>query len=420
MQEKDLVTYLKATTGYTRIIEAIIKKYKSLGKIGGVIVLDKLSDEEVKILSPYDYHVSETRKCKLLVKKFAERICAGKFEGIDFEEVLRLYSDSTLLTYKEEKEQKLKKSISFYEALDQELTSINVKKWLKEAIALKKWGYHTIHKLYGQEKVKLRKTLLALDAMEHYLNEHDEWILCPVLASQITGDTHYFDLNKVEGKLLLYFLSYKQGADYPVSVQEINEVFAQAKIVRDQISNSTTCYGLYGKNVAQNKPWQAFWEIGEPLALSIYNLRDVKEMTAMHQKVYIVENPAVFSKLLEIAIQKQVGLICTSGQLNTSSYMILDLLEASKAELYYNGDFDPEGLQIADKLKQRYKRLHLWCYSIENYENIKGTVDVEERLVKLNRIKSKELAPIIESMRKEKVAGYQETLVEELMRNMLF
>ena len=100
--------------------------------------------------------------------------------------------------------------------------------------------------------------------------------------------------------------------------------------------------------------------------------------------------------------------------------MILDLLEASKAELYYNGDFDPEGLQIADKLKQRYKRLHLWCYSIENYENIKGTVDVEERLVKLNRIKSKELAPIIESMRKEKVAGYQETLVEELMRNMLF
>ena len=48
MQEKDLVTYLKANTGYTRIIEAIIKKYKSLGQLGGFIVLDKLSDEEVK------------------------------------------------------------------------------------------------------------------------------------------------------------------------------------------------------------------------------------------------------------------------------------------------------------------------------------------------------------------------------------
>ena len=418
MQEKDLVTYLKANTGYTRIIEAIIKKYKGLGQLGGFIVLDKLSDEEVKILSPYDYHVSETRKCKVLVKKFAQGICRGKFEGIDFEEALRLYTGSKLLTNKEEKEAAKQKSVSFYEAIDKELTSTHVKKWLKEAMTLKKWGYHTINKLYQQEKNQLRSSLFALDVTEHYLNTHDEWILCPVLASQITGDTHYFDLNKVEGKLLVYFLSYKQGRDYPVGVQEMNEIFAQAKIVRDQISNSTICYGLYGKNEAQNKPWEAFWKIGEPLALSIYNLRDVKKITAMNQKVYIVENPAVFSELLETAIQKEVGLICTSGQLNTSSYMILDLLEAAHTELYYNGDFDPEGLQIADKLKQRYKNLHLWCYSAENYENIKGTVDIEKRLAKLNGIKSKELTPIIESLRKEKVAGYQEMLVQELIRNL--
>ena len=206
--------------------------------------------------------------------------------------------------------------------------------------------------------------------------------------------------------------------DYPENLQEINEVLFQAKIERDQISNSTICYGVYGKTTMQDKPWEAFWQLGEPLSLSLYNIRDVVQITAMHQKVYIVENPAVFARLLDTAIEKQVGLICTSGQINTSSYMILDLLVDAGTTLYYNGDFDPEGLQIADKLKQRYKDLILWGYDIKHYEKSKGNVEIEDRLIKLHRITSKELEPIMEKMKISKVAGYQESLIEELIKEM--
>ena len=418
MQEQDLVTYLKSNEGYTRIVESIIRKYKSLGKLGGSIVLDELTESEVKILAPYDYRVSEARSCKISIKKFAEGMCAGKFQGADFETVLRLYVGSKLCTHKEIKQQQTQKTISFYEKLEKEMESTKVRQWVKEALAQKKHGYYTINKLYGQAPNQLRKSVLAIDALARYLNTHSEWILLPVLASKITSDTHYFDLNKTEGKLLLYFLSYQQGVDYPENLQEINEVLFQAKIERDQISNSTICYGVYGKTTMQDKPWEAFWQLGEPLSLSLYNIRDVVQITAMHQKVYIVENPAVFARLLDTAIEKQVGLICTSGQINTSSYMILDLLVDAGTTLYYNGDFDPEGLQIADKLKQRYKDLILWGYDIKHYEKSKGNVEIEDRLIKLHRITSKELEPIMEKMKISKVAGYQESLIEELIKEM--
>ena len=418
MQEKDLVAYLKANKGYQRILEVIIKKYKSLGKLGGRIELSTLSDEEVKILSAYDYRVSETRTCSIQVKKFIEGLCAGKFANVDFEETLKLYSASDLMSHKEVKQKKQEKSQQFYKQLNEKLTNVTVKRWLEETLAQKQYGYHTIHKLYNKNQTKLKKILLAIDALEQYRLKYKEWILLPVLASQITGDTHYFDLNKVEGKILLYFFSYKQDCLYPTHIQEMNEMLTEEKIVRDQISNTTACYGIYGKTKEQEKPWEAFWEMGEPLQLSLYNIKDVKQMAAKGNKVYIVENPAVFVKLLEVAIKKNVGLICTSGQLNTSSYIILDLLEAAGVEMYYNGDYDPEGIQIADQLKQRYQGLNLWCYDKQHYLKVKSEVSIEERLGKLKNIQSQEFTELIEVINKEKMAGYQELLVETLIENM--
>ncbi|MBP3889327.1 MAG: DUF2399 domain-containing protein [Cellulosilyticum sp.] len=417
MREKELADYLKQNKGYQNILEKIIERYRRLGKLGGTIVLGQLTEEEVKILSPYDYRVSETKTCKITVKKFVKGLCRGKFEGVDFEETLRLYSGEALISNKEVKEKKQETTEQFYKQLIEKLNCNEVQIWLTEALEKKAYGYYTFHKLYPNVQEQLKEMIMAIDDLVSYRKINQDWILLPVLASLITRDTHYFDLNKIEGKLLLYYFAYKQGVPYPESVQAINEVLMEEGIVRDQLSNSTICYGIYGKTERYDKPWDAFWKMGEPLQLSLYNLKDVCEMTAKRQRVYIVENPAVFSGLLEVAIQKEVGLICTSGQLNTSSYMILDLLASNYIMMYYNGDFDPEGLQIADKLKQRYPKLHLWCYDVADYLKIKGQVQIEERINKLNHIQSEGLKVLAMQMKKEKTAGYQELLLERLIQS---
>jgi hypothetical protein len=47
------IDFFKRNKGYKRIFKAIRDKYKSIGRIGGVIKLDDLTDSEKEILSSH-------------------------------------------------------------------------------------------------------------------------------------------------------------------------------------------------------------------------------------------------------------------------------------------------------------------------------------------------------------------------------
>ncbi len=424
-QTKEAIDYLKTKPGYKRILKAIIDKYRKLGHVGGYIILDKLTPEEEVILAPLDYSIYQTKTCKVKVQSFANLFCTGRFEEIDFLEVLKGYKGEAIVPNRELKEQALTEREAFFDKLLHSLKSTEVQRWLGDSLREKKYGYQLVVQLYTHQKKLLQEIIKALDkALEHLENLKEEWLSLPLLASKVTRDAHYFDLNTQAGKLLLYVLSYKQETAYPTTLESMNEVLYTARIIKDEVSNTTICYGIEGW-IQEDKPsWEDFWKRGQPLVLAISNLKEITHITAPMNKVYIIENPAVFTALLQSVRAyntpcRRVALICTSGQLNTSSYMILDKLYASTTTLYYNGDFDPEGLQIAAKLKKRYgESLVLWHYEVHDYLKVKGEVSIKERLSKLQSIEEPQLKNIIECLQKEGVAGYQELLVEELIKDM--
>lgn len=59
------------------------------------------------------------------------------------------------------------------------------------------------------------------------------------------------------------------------------------------------------------------------------------------------KNTAVY-KILE-----KIIIVCTYGQINLAWLVLLDLINQSIQTIYYSGDCDPEGILIADKLKNR-------------------------------------------------------------------
>ena len=69
------------------------------------------------------------------------------------------------------------------------------------------------------------------------------------------------------------------------------------------------------------------------------------------EDVYVVENPAVFAAL--VSRYPEQAFVCTNGQLRLSALILLDLLSRD-SRLHYAGDYDPEGLGIAQRLKDRY------------------------------------------------------------------
>ena len=156
-----------------------------------------------------------------------------------------------------------------------------------------------------------------------------------------------------------------------------------------------------------------FYETREPLKLTLRTLGCLGEIRGTEgMPVYVVENPAVFSVLSQKYPENIF--ICGNGQVNLAVLVLMDKL-AEHHSFYYAGDFDPEGLLIAQRLKLRYKdRLSLWNYRKDLYEKYHSTVELSsERLKKLENIKAEELQEIKEILKRKKQAAYQETMLEE-------
>ena len=138
-------------------------------------------------------------------------------------------------------------------------------------------------------------------------------------------------------------------------------------------------------------------------------------LKAVNNTVFIFENPAVFHKVLK-ETGDNISLICTSGQLNLSSYILLNKIIYLK-NIYYAGDFDPEGLMIAYKLKERYKgKVRFLNYTRESYINTMSNNVIEEKsMSQLNKINCSELDEVIRELRINKRSAYQELLIDEYL-----
>ena len=74
-----------------------------------------------------------------------------------------------------------------------------------------------------------------------------------------------------------------------------------------------------------------------------------------YKEVMVMENPAVFMDVSENCNKKDFPLVCTYCQVKLSGLILLDMFVKQGYKICYSGDVNPEGIQIADKLKSRYK-----------------------------------------------------------------
>lgn len=122
---------------------------------------------------------------------------------------------------------------------------------------------------------------------------------------------------------------------------------------------------------------------------------------------------------------KDFPMICTYGQVKLAGIILMDLLAKQNYKLFYSGDLDPEGIQIADRLKQRYKEnLDLLGFTKDvYYKNISNVEINDSRLQKLDSIKSKEMLELCNEIRKNKKASYEEENIDfivEFIEKMTF
>lgn len=273
------------------------------------------------------------------------------------------YFKEEITTKKENKKSCENELSEYFEEILEQNTNTKVYNTLKEIIESKNQIYYKLKKYYNKNKEELKTALINASKGINELPKNKTKI--PVYASNITGNSHGFDRNTLCGKIFI-----------------------------------TLIY------------------------LNLYNLSNIELLAEpdKYKEVMVMENPTVFMEVSEKYNKKDFPLVCTYGQVKLSGLILLDMFVKQGYKICYSGDLDPEGIQIADKLKQRYKNsLKFLGFDVNTYnQNLSNVYLSETRIKKLNGIKSLELLKICDKIRVSKKASYEEENIKNIIEYINF
>ena len=430
------VQYFKEREEFKGLLKKSKEKYRSLGRIGGnikVTLLSKAEQDAFEAFFQIRYPVGEESKISLQL--IEDKIGESRFGEFSLPEIMEAYFGEKLISRKDIKAEKDKRINQFWHDLKKEYEGTFVGEWLEMLHRSKDAFYHEITRTFFEGKEapipsgpdwvammgRLKVYLTAGNSLP-ILNNRIERL--PVFATRVTGDPHFFDVGTTGNRFLTNMIYYYLGQRrYDILENTKIQLFYEAGILKEDLLNYTTIYGfrLYKKDGLEHSGAKGFFKEKEPFHLTLRTFSDIKRIKASTKLVHIVENSGVFSELIDRLAGKDVPLICTGGQLHVSSQIFLDMLVEDGFTLRYSGDFDPEGVEIARKLKKRYGESFLyWRYGIEDYRKAMSNKEItRDRLYRLEKIDDEALKEIIEVMKTERKAGYQEALLAEMMEDLL-
>lgn len=417
MMNEEFCQYL-SDNEFSEFMQLWKKQYEKYGTCKGSIdlVLNDSNRECISGLMGKDYYGVDC--VHITFRQLQKAILNTKYENCDFNEVLKMYFNQRVLTnkYRQEQEQMRVQNI-FKQFFKQEGKS---RQWIYNTYTNRDSVYIRIVQASKENEQKCINTVcVVMKALNHLPMWENKKENISLFASYHTKNPHAFDKNTFAYYLMMHGIVYFLKVDFPKTNLEQNEILYRAGLYQDGISNYCSVARLQAFN-ENNQPhlgWAGFYDSYEALNVNMDNLLHIHFITCC-DRVYIVENPSVFQALLK-KIKKEkiekIGLVCTNGQLNYSAYLLLDILVNSNVEIYYSGDMDPEGLLIADKIKQRYPSTKLWCYDVRQYEISKSKEQAtEQRMHMLDALKDEALIRIGKCISENKNrVGYQENMIEE-------
>lgn len=407
------IEYFKKNKSFQRFFDALRQKWKKYGRPAGVILLKDATGAEREALGRFSGKTYFAGDIRITVAEFEKALQETKFSDLTIQELLEGYYGEKLEKNTSVRQRQQDRRLAYYESLLKD-AGPDVAAWLQCAWHEHRYGYVLMKSLYETAPEELRRIISALSALAA-LRQDDRRLA--VISARISGNPHYFDVNQPAGKLLICFLSCQSQAEEPKSAEGRLELYYKNGLRPDDMSSFTFLYGihLYGPR-GLHPAYEGFISCQEPYTVTLSNLKNIQKADSYAKRVYVVENQTVFSDLCACALDKNIAIMCTSGQVRTASLIVLDLLVAQNCQIFYSGDLDPEGILIADRLVTRHPdHIRPWHMAPADYNlAISQEPITTARLKQLANIKNENLRALIPLLQAKKKAGYQELLLERL------
>lgn len=386
-----LQSYFTASE-FQPLLEELKRKYSHYGScVGTISVNPKNCDEAIKLSKFLSKNIKENRKINIKIKDIQKSLDDSIFEGTTVDDlVLLLFPNiKSNRQIKMEKESYIDGLLTKYK----ELYRDSFIYYLFDHIeALKKIKYCILH---DQDLLDtIFKSLIQLPCYQG----NQEYL--SIFATLSTGDPHYYDIDTHNSNLLLQFICYLFDLKYENNRSMKKYIFEQAGILVDEVSNYVITYNLSG-----NEMLDVFKRNLTPLVINLSNIQKMPTIKTENNILLVVENPSFISRVNHRNIHYSV--IITSGNSNLVVYKLLEKIHNTK--IYFNGDFDPEGLLIAQHFKNQYANVQFIGYNEKYYFNGLSDNHINEsRLKKLNSILDSDLNVIKELLIQNRRASYQE------------
>lgn len=405
--------------GFLKLFHLFKEKYRSLGRMSGTVKISSFDERELESIAGFLGQSKEMmiRKGTIALLDFERELASTKFGEYRLLPLLEEVLQEKILTKLEESELEQQEEERFFNSIHHS----NMEWWI-DWIRTKKPDTRWIWSLYQSDRIKLKEKIQMVCKAFSLLLSDGEFERLPFFSQRITGNPHFFDQNEVGGKLLAHCFFVHQmnsgniEAVMPKGVEELNDLLAEYRIIRDDLWNFVTCQGLLASSNGNVHPvWEAAAKTQTVMNVPMKELARMDRVVPVKgTKVWVVENSSVASTLMDAV--PGAAIICTHGQVRMAGWRLLDFLIDANCVLYYSGDLDPEGISIARRLQERYREnIVLWRMDQTSYLHSLSNEDISTRLTKLDRITAPEWQEVITLMKQLKRAGYQEALVAELI-----
>lgn len=251
----------------------------------------------------------------------------------------------------------------------------------------------------------------------------NEFVRLPVFAYKITGSPHTFDEIKDGGQLFLQMLiamssQMSEGLAELEKTEQRHGLLNEFYLLKDDIMNYAAIRGLTAldSEKRENQMWRQACIEGVSWNVP---LKEILRMSLVRpyagKKVLVVENSGVYSILVELL--PEVPILCSSGQFTFAVWQLLRKLALTGTTIYYSGDLDPEGLGMAQKLKNAFgSQLQFLGMEQQYFQIAKTEIPLSaSRLKKLKSLKEDQLMELGALIHEEKQVAYQEGFLQELI-----
>ncbi|MNW43422.1 hypothetical protein D3C74_206190 [compost metagenome] len=400
---RQLIEIFRRSGGFGRLFDLYRKKFESYGAFGTVQM--RPTEEEEKALRGF-----------LGVRYKGSRFPAADFEkaaveagySVSLFELLELYYGRQLSTKREQKELRLSAWANLFVRVERDfITQFNISNtdlgnfnqktfnWfqrLKEGDAK---GYRILRTVFDRDTNAYSKLLTCMSALWHLLLRKEEMfekcgistgkIRLPMFAAYISEDSHAFDKTNSIGRLLwsaLYDINsqnLKLSGNVDSDMRGIPEYLFERQTYRafDVLDDDLSSIShVFVPHLVKGS---------SPRTLNLREIEEIKQFPK-YSSIYLIENPAVISYLVDETIHflnlnrfslEQLPsdfpvLLCTIGQARTASKVFIEkcLLTNPSCVIYYSGDLDVPGIQMLNNMKEQFSaEFYAWRMESSIYRN---------------------------------------------------